>query len=122
MPAEHDGGIYLSLIGRLAAVIGPLLGGALSQWFGWRSCFIALAAFGGAIVLPLLVLVVPETHQWLVLQQMTQQQQSNIKEREEILSVPPLMQAPWVPLRWGQTSSSGCVKDCVGVCDLANMV
>jgi len=85
------------------AVIGPLLGGALSQWFGWRYLLRCPAAFGGAVVLPLLVLVVPETHQWFVLQQMTPQQQSSIKEREEILSAPPVMHAPWVPLRWEGT-------------------
>ncbi len=30
-------------------VIGPLLGGALSQAFGWRSTFILLCAFSGAM-------------------------------------------------------------------------
>eukprot|EP00775_Hariotina_reticulata_P004208 gene4208-4457_t len=84
----------------IGPVIGPLLGGALSQYFGWRSCFIALAAFGVAIVLPLLVLVVPETHQWLVLQRMSSEEQSNIKERDDILSSPPVLHAPWVPLRY----------------------
>jgi len=40
------------------AAVGPLLGGVLSQNYGWRSTFICLAVFSGGVVLPLLLLVV----------------------------------------------------------------
>lgn len=56
------------LVGPL---LGPLLGGVLSQVWGWRSTFICLTVFCGVIVAPLLLLVVPETHQYRVVRSLS---------------------------------------------------
>lgn len=48
-------------------IIAPLIGGALSQQFGWRSTFVLL----GIMTIPFLMLtyfVVPETHPWFLIQ------------------------------------------------------
>jgi DHA1 family bicyclomycin/chloramphenicol resistance-like MFS transporter len=41
----------LTVIGGLAAIIGPLLGGALTVFLDWRGLFLVLAAIGAAILL-----------------------------------------------------------------------
>ncbi|MCA5967988.1 MFS transporter [Pseudomonas syringae pv. syringae] len=53
---------YLTLISSLAGpgilglVIGPILGGALSYYFNWRSCFVVVA--GSSIILTSLIFIV----------------------------------------------------------------
>jgi hypothetical protein len=75
--------------------------GGLSHAFGWRSCFIALTCFAGALVLPSLALLVPETHQHRVIKALQAKDPAAagcIKERESILSEEPVFHAPWMPL------------------------
>lgn len=48
-------------------ILAPIVGGILSQAFGWRSTFVLLAIMTGPIAL-FTLLVVPETHQWFVVQ------------------------------------------------------
>lgn len=60
----------------------------LAQAFGWRSMFAFLAALTGACILPLLLLGVPETLQYKVLQRLLRTQPevvSRLKEAPEIL-------------------------------------
>ncbi|WIA23200.1 hypothetical protein OEZ86_010089 [Tetradesmus obliquus] len=65
-PAQRGQALGVFMLSLLVGpVIGPLVGGALSQTFGWRSTFIFLAVCCGVMV-PLLVMV-PETQQYLVL-------------------------------------------------------
>lgn len=74
--------------------------GGLSYAFGWRSCFIALACFSGAVVMPLLLLLVPETQQYRVLTGLQKTDlAAAVKEQEAILSEKPVFHAPWMPLR-----------------------
>jgi DHA1 family bicyclomycin/chloramphenicol resistance-like MFS transporter len=40
----------LMLVVGLAPILAPLMGGYLLVWFGWRSIFLLLAAFGAAVV------------------------------------------------------------------------
>jgi len=90
----------LQLVGPL---LGPVLGGGLSQAFGWRSTFICLAVFCGGLVVPLLIAVVPETHQYKVIQRLQKSQPAMVKriaEAEAILAAPPVLHGPWVALKY----------------------
>lgn len=69
--------LWLQLVGPL---LGPLLGGVLSQLFGWRSTFICLTVFCGAIVFPLLMVLVPETHQYRVVRRMNKADPAAVKQ------------------------------------------
>lgn len=87
-----------------AQVLGPVLGGALSQAWGWRSTFIALAAFTGLAGLAVVTLIRTETHQHFVLQRLAKTDREGAKGLQEwdaVTSTPPVFSAPWVPLRWG---------------------
>ncbi|GAX85787.1 hypothetical protein CEUSTIGMA_g13202.t1 [Chlamydomonas eustigma] len=84
-------------------IIGPLLGGGLAQAFGWRSTFICLTVFSGAVILPLLLLKLPETQQFKELQKLKEKNPvlaASLKEAEFIDSNPPVFHPPWVPLRF----------------------
>ncbi|KAF6260879.1 major facilitator superfamily domain-containing protein [Scenedesmus sp. NREL 46B-D3] len=86
----------------IGPVIGPLLGGGLSGAFGWRSTFMALAAYG-ALAAALILACVPETHQYFVLRRLAQRKPAAaqaVKEREAIEAEPPVLHAPWVPLKY----------------------
>jgi MFS family permease len=81
-------------------VLGPALGGIISQAFGWRSTFALLAALGGA-VLVLLIFFLPETHQFLVLERLQKQDPAaaaGITEAAAISAYPPKLKMPWRPL------------------------
>jgi multidrug resistance protein len=88
------------LVGPL---LGPLLGGVLSQVWGWRSTFICLVVFCGGVVAPLLAVLVPETHQYMVVKRLSKRDPTAAKqlvEAEVILSRRPTFAAPWVPLKY----------------------
>jgi predicted MFS family arabinose efflux permease len=73
----------------------------LLQAFGWRSTFMALAAYAALAAL-LIIAFVPETHQFMVLRLLQQRQPAAaqaVKEREAIEAEPPVFHAPWVPLK-----------------------
>eukprot|EP00775_Hariotina_reticulata_P008932 gene8932-9109_t len=88
------------LVGPL---LGPVLGGGLSQAFGWRSTFICLAVFCGVVVVPLLLAVVPETHQYMVIRRLQKSQPElakRIAEADSVLATPPVLHGPWVALKY----------------------
>ena len=87
-------------------ILGPFIGGILTNWFGWRSTFVALAVMA-VISAALILLFVPETHHYLTLQRLTSSKKKNsgepseksairIREAETILK--PRFLAPWRPL------------------------
>ena len=54
----------------------------------------------GVLVLPLLLLALPETHQHLILTKLTDAQAAaKIQEAEAIDGSPPVFHAPWIPLK-----------------------
>ncbi|WIA31137.1 hypothetical protein OEZ86_001155 [Tetradesmus obliquus] len=84
----------------IGPILGPVLGGGLSQAFGWRSTFMAVIMYAAVILLPLLIFVVPETHQYIVLQRLKSNNAlaaAEIDEAPEIERHPPRFQAPWYP-------------------------
>ncbi len=54
---------YMGMAMALAPAFGPILGGFLEVWFGWRANFAALAAFAVATLAGALV-TLPETNRW----------------------------------------------------------
>ncbi|KAI8471878.1 MAG: major facilitator superfamily domain-containing protein [Monoraphidium minutum] len=80
-------------------VLGPLIGGALSQALGWRSTFVAVAVYG-ALVLVLLLTFMRETHHHYVLKHIRSTQGDaaahSIRECSSIAR--PKLDAPWRPL------------------------
>ncbi|WIA11174.1 hypothetical protein OEZ85_011305 [Tetradesmus obliquus] len=85
------------LIGPL---LGPVLGGGLAQAFGWRSTFLAVVVMAGGVILPLILLGVPETHHYWNLARLQRQDPAaaeGLKEAAAIRARPPRFQAPWYP-------------------------
>ncbi|WIA13766.1 hypothetical protein OEZ85_007316 [Tetradesmus obliquus] len=85
----------------LGPMLGAALGGALSQRWGWRCCFILLVAADG-LMLPLLMTMVPETHQFFVVRRLratNPEAARHLAEAEAIMAQPPVFSAPWVPLK-----------------------
>ena len=56
--ARYQG--YLASVGVFSNGLGPVLGGVLTEHFGWRSIFLALSALGVVLIL-LLVAILKET-------------------------------------------------------------
>jgi len=52
---------YMSMAMALAPALGPILGGYLQVWFGWRANFLVLASFGASCLLAVFLLL-PETN------------------------------------------------------------
>jgi predicted MFS family arabinose efflux permease len=78
------------------------VGGGLSQVFGWRSVFFALAALCCLNGLALLLLMRHETHHYFVLKRLAKKDPDaarGMKEWNSVMAAPPRFQAPWVPLR-----------------------
>jgi predicted MFS family arabinose efflux permease len=95
--------------------MGPLLGGALSQVWGWRSTFIALTVFAGLTGLVIVALIRKETHQFFVLKKLAARDPDHAKglqEWEGVTSHPPVFSAPWVPLRWVVAELVCCAVQC----------
>ncbi|KAF2002539.1 MFS general substrate transporter [Amniculicola lignicola CBS 123094] len=60
-PSERGGWMgYVNAGGLLGPTIGPIIGGALSQYLGWRAIFWFLTIFAGVYLIPI-VLIFPET-------------------------------------------------------------
>lgn len=98
-PAFHH---PASLCFLSSQVMGPLLGGALSQVWGWRSTFMALAAFAGLAGAAVMLLIRTETHQHFVLKRLAKDDPDAAKSMQEwdsVISHPPVFSAPWVPLQ-----------------------
>ncbi len=60
-PAAQRVMAQVSVLFAIAPAIAPVLGGALHEWFGWRSVFVFLACFAGAVA-AWSALSLPETH------------------------------------------------------------
>ena len=60
-PAAQRVMSQVSVLFAIAPAIAPVLGGALHEWFGWRSVFVFLACFATAIA-TWSALSLPETH------------------------------------------------------------
>lgn len=54
---------YMSMVMALAPAFGPILGGFLEVWLGWRANFAVLALFG-LVILAASAAVLPETNRW----------------------------------------------------------
>lgn len=54
---------YIGMAMALAPALGPILGGYLEVWFGWRVNFLVLVAFGVSCLLGT-ILLLPETNRW----------------------------------------------------------
>jgi MFS transporter, DHA1 family, multidrug resistance protein len=54
---------YMSMVMALAPAFGPILGGFLQVWFGWRANFAVLALFSLAVLAASLAML-PETNKW----------------------------------------------------------
>lgn len=66
-PEEQRGratGIFF-LPFNTGAIVGPLIGGPLSQSFGWRSTFVFLSIFS-CVATVVFIIFVPETHHYLI--------------------------------------------------------
>lgn len=60
-PRARNAMAQVMLMFALAPAAAPIIGGWLHEWFGWRSVFHFLAAYG-AVVMGLILWVFPETH------------------------------------------------------------
>src|SRR3546814_514462 len=54
---------YMGMVMALAPAFGPILGGFLEVWFGWRANFAVLALFS-VIILAASFVALPETNRW----------------------------------------------------------
>ncbi|CAF3638214.1 unnamed protein product [Rotaria sp. Silwood1] len=81
---------------NIGPVIGPLIGGPLSQVFGWRSIFMFLSILSFCVLVIMLV-IVPETHQYLVKERFHKANPTKrITDAEPNEMIP--FQKPWKPL------------------------
>eukprot|EP00877_Chromochloris_zofingiensis_P010564 jgi/Chrzof1/5761/Cz16g14250.t1 len=88
-------------------ILGPLIGGGLSQALGWRSTFVALVIAAGLAFI-LILACYRETHQYLVLQRHISKQSiaegGNVVAKVLITEAPtiqkPVFMAPWGPLKF----------------------
>ncbi|GAB4370873.1 MAG: multidrug effflux MFS transporter [Kiloniellaceae bacterium] len=54
---------YMGMVMALAPAFGPIIGGFIEAWFGWRANFLLVSAVG-LTVLAATALTLPETNQW----------------------------------------------------------
>lgn len=54
---------YMGMVMALAPAFGPILGGFLEVWFGWRANFAVLALFA-LVILAASAAILPETNRW----------------------------------------------------------
>eukprot|EP00877_Chromochloris_zofingiensis_P010563 jgi/Chrzof1/5760/Cz16g14240.t1 len=88
-------------------ILGSLIGGGLSQAFGWRSTFVALVIAAGLAFI-LILACYRETHQYLVLKQHVSThsiaENGNVIAKVVVTEAPtiqkPVFMAPWGPLKF----------------------
>jgi predicted MFS family arabinose efflux permease len=76
------------------------LGGLISQYFGWRATFIALALLS-ALIIPMVAIALPETMQYKQLARLRAKDPAAaaaLKEADEIAASPPMFRPPWVAM------------------------
>ncbi len=54
---------YMGMVMALAPAFGPILGGFLEVWFGWRANFLLVSAVA-LVLLAATLAILPETNQW----------------------------------------------------------
>lgn len=54
---------YMGMVMALAPAFGPILGGFLEVWFGWRANFVVLVVFA-VVILAASATILPETNRW----------------------------------------------------------
>src|SRR3546814_6279783 len=54
---------YMGMVMALAPAFGPILGGFLEVWFGWRANFVVLTVFA-LVILVASAFILPETNRW----------------------------------------------------------
>ncbi|CAF1492408.1 unnamed protein product [Didymodactylos carnosus] len=84
-------GIFL-VPALFGVVLGPITGGVLSYFCGWRSTFVFLAILS-TFILVVYMLIIPETHQYKVL---VKHLEKKIIESKDISE--PKLNKPWLPL------------------------
>ena len=86
-------------------ILGPFVGGVLANTFGWRSTFISLAIMATISVL-MILLFVPETHHYIVLQRLSSDAEKDLKKRHPTKTTfireadtisKPIFRPPWGP-------------------------
>ena len=80
----------------IGPVVGPLIGGSLSNAFSWRSTFIFLTILS-TIALIVVFLLVPETHQYFVKERYNKAHPKKLITDAEPNEMP-TFKAPWKPL------------------------
>ena len=68
----------------IGPVIAPIIGGFLSDAFGWRSTFVLLAILTTPIFVYIIIFL-PETHHWLVLQKIKEKNQHKLSMNQNRL-------------------------------------
>uniref|UniRef100_A0A383VQ82 Major facilitator superfamily (MFS) profile domain-containing protein n=1 Tax=Tetradesmus obliquus TaxID=3088 RepID=A0A383VQ82_TETOB len=100
-PAERGVALGIQALPTLVGpVVGPLLGGFISQYFGWRATFIALALFS-ALIIPMVALALPETMQYKRLAALRAKDPAAaaaLTEAREIAASRPVFRPPWVAM------------------------
>lgn len=81
---------------NIGPIVGPLIGGPLSDAFGWRSTFVLLTIYGVINVVVLFILI-PETHQYFAKEHF---HKVNSKKRiiDALPNEKPTFKKPWQPL------------------------
>jgi len=54
---------YMSMVMALAPAFGPIIGGFIEAWFGWRANFVLVSAVGLTVLVATAV-TLPETNRW----------------------------------------------------------
>lgn len=78
------------------------MGGALSQAFGWRSTFAALAIMCFILGLALASIMRRDTHQYFVLQRLAKTDPDTAEqlfEWDSVMATAPKFVAPWMPIK-----------------------
>ncbi|CAF1565359.1 unnamed protein product [Adineta ricciae] len=99
-PEEKRGSItgFFFLPFNIGPVIGPLIGGPLSDTFGWRSTFVFLVICSFVVLVAMLIFV-PETHQHFVQERFHKDNPSK-RIIDAIYNKKPRFEKPWKSLTY----------------------